>query len=134
MKKALAIAALLVTAFAGSATAADKYDVKVNAPAAKAKAKGVAKISITPKGKYHMNTDYPAKLSLSGSDGLTVEKAKQTKADAAKFDQSAAEFQVSYTSASPGKKSITGELKFAVCADSECVPSTEKISIDVDVK
>src|SRR5436190_22312300 len=116
MKKALTIAALLVTAFAGSATAADNYDLKVNAPAAKAKAKGVAKITLTPKGKYHLNTDYPAKLSVTGSDGLTVEKAKLTKADAAKFDEHSAEFDVAYTAASPGKKTITGELKFAYCA------------------
>lgn len=41
----------------------------------------------------------------------------------------------SFTPESAGKKSFTGELRFAVCeGEKACVPKTEKISFTVDVK
>jgi hypothetical protein len=136
MKKALAIAALLVTAMAGTAMAHDEdFTLSIKAPAAKVKEKGVAKIKVEPKGKIHMNLEYPTKLTIVAPGGVTVEKASQTTKDAVKFDQSTAEFDVAFKADSAGKKAFTGELKFAVCEEqTSCHPHTEKIAFNVEVK
>ncbi len=134
MKKALSIAALLVTAIAGTAFAADNYDLSIKSPAAKAKEKTTATIEIKPKGDFHMNLDYPTKLTIKAPDGVKVEKEKQLGKEAAKFDKEAAKFEVAFTADSPGKKTITGELKFAVCSADKCAPQKETISFDVEVK
>jgi hypothetical protein len=136
MKNILSIAALLMTVLTGTAFAHDEdYAVSIKAPAAKASEKGVAKLKVTPKGKFHMNMEYPIKLTISAPSGVTVEKAKQTAKDATKLDQAAAEFDIAFKSDSPGKKSFTGELKFAICEEqTSCHPHAEKVSFDVDVK
>ena len=135
MKKALSIAALLMTALTGTALADGSYNLAVKAPSAKANAKGVAKVTVKPKGDYHVNLEYPTKLTIVAPDGVTVEKAKQTSKDAAKFDETEAEFQVAFKADAPGKKTFSGEFKFAMCQGTKaCEPKVEKISFDVDVK
>jgi len=136
MKKVLTIAALLFASIAGTAVAADKYDVKIEKPTAKASAKAVAKVQVTPKGEYHMNKEYPTKLTLKPVEGVKFESEKLTakdNKDAVKVEDGATTVQISFTSDTAGKKTITGELKGAVCKAEECVPFTEKISFDVDV-
>jgi hypothetical protein len=133
MKKALLLAALAVATLTGTAFAADQYDLKVKAASGKAGEKTVATVSVKPKGAYHVNLEYPHKLVLTAPDGVTVEKAKLVAKDA-KISKEAIEFEVAVTPAAKGKKTIEGELKFAVCTDTDCAPQTEKVSIVVDAK
>jgi hypothetical protein len=134
MKKLVSLAALLVAATAGSALAAANYDVNVNKPSAKAGERAVAKISVQPKGDFHVNTEYPIKLTLNPPDGVKLEKTKQTKDDAKRFEKAGLDFEVAFTSDGSGTKAFSGELKFAVCTDTECKPTVEKVAFDVDVK
>jgi hypothetical protein len=134
MKRTLTIAALLFASLAGTALAADNYDLSINKPAAKAKSRAVARISVRPKGAFHVNTEYPAKLTVAAPAGVSLEKEKQTGKEAAKLAKDALEFEVAFTADAAGTKSFTGELKFAVCTDTECKPTTEKVSFEVDVK
>jgi hypothetical protein len=135
MKKTLSLAALFLVAMTGSALADADYSASIKAPSAKAGAKAVATISVQPKGPYHINKEFPTKLTIDAPAGVTIEKAKQSAKDAVKFGDTAAEFQVAFTPESAGKKSFTGELRFAVCeGEKACVPKTEKISFTVDVK
>jgi hypothetical protein len=78
--------------------------------------------------------DYPTKLSIKAPDGVKIEKEIQRGPDAAKFEKAALDFEVAFTADGAGTKSFSGELKFAVCTDTECKPTTEKIAFDVDVK
>ena len=135
MKKLLsAVAILLSTVAVGSAVAGDQYDITVVRPSAKAKERAVAKVSVSPKGPFHVNLEYPVKLSIVAPDGVKVEKEKQTKDDAKRFVKEGLDFEVGFVSDAPGKKSFTGEVRFAVCTDTDCKPSSEKVSFDVDVK
>lgn len=111
------------------------YVLKVDAPATKKGQKSLAKIRITPGAGYHMNKEYPASLSLSTVPaGVTIDKARQTLKDAAKWDEAGGEFDVAYTAAEPGKKVVAGELKFAVCSTNTCDPKKSTISFEIDVK
>jgi hypothetical protein len=134
MKRALASAILLVAALAGTAFAADNYKLSVEAPKAAVSARSVAKIKVLPTSGFHINVDYPTKVTITPPDGVTLEKAKQTSKDAVKLDKSAAEFDVAFTSSAKGKKTFTGELKFAVCTENTCDPRVEKLSFEVDVR
>jgi hypothetical protein len=126
----VAVLALTSTAFAGN----PNYKVDVKAPSAKKGEKATAKLHVEGTGKYHLNLEYPTKLTITAPAGVKLEKDKLTKAEAAKFAKEGADFDIAFTSADAGKKSFTGELKFAYCADTDCNPVTEKVAFDVDVK
>ena len=140
MKKLVAIVALStvgVLAYAqekqGGAMAG--YTLKVEAPPAKKGQKAVAKVKITPGAGYHMNKEYPTSLVLSSVPaGVMVDKMKQTMKDAAKWEEAGGEFDIAYTAAEPGKKTVSGEIKFAVCSANTCDPKKSTVSFDIDVK
>jgi hypothetical protein len=142
MKKLVSAAALLLAATAtlgtvgtvGIAMAGDQYDLSIKSPSSKANERAVVKLSLAPKGAFHVNTEYPVKLTITPPDGVKLEKQKQTKDDAKRFEKAGLDFEVAFVADGSGKKSFTGELKFAVCTDTECKPSTEKVAFDVDVK
>ena len=136
MKKLVPALALLLAATAalGAAAAGDQYDLRISAPAAKVAERAVASVVVTPKGAFHVNTEYPVKLKLTAPDGVTLEKDTLRGADAKRFEKAGLDFEVAFTAAASGKKTFFGELKFAVCTDTECKPTTEKVSFDVDVK
>ncbi|MFY0534455.1 hypothetical protein [Nannocystis pusilla] len=101
-------------------------------PAAKVNVKAVATVKVTAKGDYHINKEYPTKLSLTAPDGVTLDRNKLTLQDA-KITEKVLKFEIGLTAATSGKKTITGELKGAVCTEEDCIPFIEKVSIDVEV-
>lgn len=134
MMKKLAAALLVTLAMTGTAFADGKFNLSVNAPkSAKASTRTTATVKVTPSSGYKMNLEYPTKLSVTAPDGVTLEKAKLTKADG-RIDTKAVEFDVAFTSESRGKKSFTGELKFAVCTENDCVPQSTPIAFEVEVQ
>lgn len=131
MKKLLSIAALFV-ALTGTAFAANNYDLNIVKPAAKVNVKAVATVKVTAKGDYRITQDYPAKLSLTAPEGVKLDRNKLTIQDAT-LTENVLKFEIKLTASTAGKKTITGELKGAVCTDDACIPFSEKVSIEVDV-
>lgn len=127
-----AIVALAVTAL--PVLAGGKYNLSIKSPAAKANERAVAKISVVPTGEFHMNVDYPAKLTITPPSGVKLEKATQIGKDATRFEKAGFDFDVAFVAGGTGTVAFTGELKFAVCTDTECSPATEKVAFDVNVK
>lgn len=133
MKKLLS--ALLVTfAMVGSVYAESDHKVSVSGVSAKVSESATATVRVEPSGGYKINEEFPARLSLTAPEGVTLDKAKLTKGDAAQLDKSALVFKVKLTATEAGKKTVTGELRFAVCKESECKPMTQAVSIQVDAK
>lgn len=134
----VAVSAVLGTVGAlayAQAPAATGYTLKVEAPPAKKGQKAVAKVKITPGAGYHMNKEYPTSLVLSTVPaGVTVDKMKQTLKDAAKWEEAGGEFDIAYTAADAGKKTVSGEIKFAVCSANTCDPKKSNVSFEIDVK
>jgi hypothetical protein len=111
------------------------YVLKVEAPPAKKGQKAVAKVRITPAAGYHMNKEYPTSLVLSSVPaGVLVDKMKMTAKDAAKWEEAEGEFDVAYTANEAGKKTVSGEIKFAVCSANTCDPKKSNVSFEIDVK
>jgi hypothetical protein len=126
---------------AGAAVAADSgtpdssFDLRIAPPAdAKAGAEAIAHIVITPGKGYHVNQDYPVKLTLEPPSGVTIAKATQVKADAAQMTASKLAFDVKLTPAKAGSYSVTGQLKFAVCTESTCDPKKRPIAFQLAAK
>ncbi len=71
---------------------------------------------------------------MTPPDGVKIEKEVQSGKEAARFEKTGLDFEVAFTSDAPGTKSFNGEVRFAVCTDTECKPTSEKVSFDVDVK
>ena len=114
MKKIFAIAALFVASVAGTAIAADapaNSDLKVTAPATVKTGEAVsATISVTTKNGYHINKEYPWKLTVGEKklDKFSLAETKATLAGAPK-----------------GKATLKG----AVCSGATCKPFTKEIEV-----
>src|SRR5690242_5365957 len=124
----LVLASFLVgpLAFADSS-----YNVKVEAPPAQKAHKGTARIHITPGPGYHVNKEYPASAKVVAPAGVTVDKDKLPPSAVA---ETALDFEIPYTPNEAGKKTFTGELKFAVCSSNSCDPKKEALNFTIDVK
>ncbi len=114
----------------------------IDAPAdAKAGAESTAKITVKPGAGYHVNTEYPIKLTLTAPDGVAVPKVlleagghDKAKGDADQLDEQNLTFSVKLTPAKTGSYTVNGSFKFAVCDKDQCLPKKEQIAIVVAAK
>ena len=114
----------------------------ITAPAdAKAGSEAVAKILVTPGNGYHVNTEYPIKLTLTPPPGVTLAKDKfvagghdKAQGDADALDEKQLAISVKLTPASSGSYTINGNFKFAVCDKDQCLAKQETIAIAVAAK
>jgi hypothetical protein len=120
----------------GKTVASDSsYEVKVKLPGPVAKgAQATAFVTVKAASGWHVNKEFPIKLTIDAPDGVTVEKAKQKQGDAIKFNDHEAKFAVKYTGSSAGSKAFTGKFKFAVCTDDTCNPKRVKLAFNVDIE
>lgn len=108
---------------------------------AKAGSEAVAHITVTPGTGFHVNTEYPVKLTLETPQGVTLAKTElkaggheQGKGDADAFDEKQLAFSVKLTPSASGDYTVNGSFKFAVCDASQCLPKKEAIAIKVAAK
>jgi len=114
----------------------------IEAPAdAKAGTEAVAKITVTPGAGYHVNTEYPIKLTLTQPDGMALAKTTfvagghdKGKGDADALDEKQLAIAVKLTPAASGSYTINGSFKFAVCDKDQCLAKKETIAIAVAAK
>lgn len=131
MKKIVAFAALAVATFAGAAFAAEGYSIAVTSGKGKANEKITSVIKIKSDGKYHINKEFPHKVTLTAPEGVTLESPK---VKGSVESETALSFAVVTTSAAAGKKDISAEIRFAVCTDTTCEPKTETVKLSVEAK
>jgi hypothetical protein len=110
------------------------FTVKVDVPPAKHGERAVVKVHVVPGKGYHMNLEFPTALSMAATDGVTVEKTKQTGKEAARLVEAGLDFDVALTASAAGNKVMNGDLKFAVCSATSCDPKREKVSFTVEAK
>ena len=101
----------------------------MTATPAKAKAGGKGKVSVTlaAKNGWKLNEEAPISLKLTPGAGLTVDKPKLSRKDLAQANNGhAARFDVPFTAAEAGKKSIDAEAAYVICQESACKQVKEK--------
>jgi len=124
--------------------APDEGQIAIEGPGdAKAGGESTVKITVTPGSAYKVNTEFPTKLTLETTTGVTIAKAELTagghaksKGDADVFDEKQLVFAVKLTPTATGNYTINGSFKFAVCdkAGSTCLAKKEPIAIQVAAK
>jgi hypothetical protein len=114
----------------------------VTAPTdAKAGQEATAKILVTPQPGYHVNTEYPIKLTLTPPAGVAIAKPVLTagghdkaKGDADALDEQQLALSVKLTPAASGDYTVNGTFSFAVCDKDQCLQKKETIAIQVAAK
>lgn len=129
----LAFAALLGAAPGARADEAT-YEIKKTVTPATA---GVAsKVSVTLVGKngWHVNEEAPITAAVKADAGVTLTKDKLTRADLAESTKQTARFDIPFSVAEPGKKTITAQTRFVMCQEQACKPASETVAFEVDVQ
>ncbi len=120
----------------------DEGTLAVEPPAdAKPGTEVVAKITVKPGKGFHVNTEYPIKLTLTPPSGVTLAKTDfaagghdKGKGDADALDEQNLAFAVKLTPSAGGNYTVNGKFKFAVCDANQCLPKKENISIALAAK
>jgi hypothetical protein len=121
----------------GKKTIADSesYTVKLAAPDKLATgAKGSATLEVAPKKGWHLNDEFPYKLTVTAPAGTKVAKPEQGKKDTVAFSREAMKWSIDFEASSAGNKAFTGKVKFAVCTETSCEPKKEELAFNVVVE
>lgn len=101
----------------------------------KAGAEGAVDVTLTVKGAYHTNDQYPYKFKLNdpAPDGVAFPKPLLKREDG-KFEKTQGTFRVPFNATKPGKYTIAGVLSLSVCSEANCIMDKVPLEISVDVK
>jgi len=109
------------------------YEIKKTEPKVAVGATATASLTITAKGGWHVNEEAPITVALTAPAGVTVQKAKLTRADLAQSTKEAARFDIPVSATEAGKKTINAEARFVLCQEQACKPVKETLVLAVDI-
>ena len=109
------------------------YEIKKTEPKVAVGATATASLTITAKAGWHVNAEAPITVALTAPAGVTVQKAKLTRADLAQSTQEAARFDIPVSATEAGKKTINAEARFVLCQEQACKPVKETLALAVDI-
>ena len=90
-------------------------------------------LTIKVKGGWHVNGEAPISVALTPGSGLSVQKAKLTRADLAASTTDSARFDIPVSATEAGKKTINAEAHFVICQAQACKPVKETLALAVEV-
>lgn len=135
LRLALPVAMIALAPAARAADAmAGNYTLSLEAPARVAAGKSDKLVlRITPKKGYEVHKEPPAKLAVTASGPVSLERSSFTNKDIA-VDGAKASFTVPFSAQSAGKATVEAAIHFYICNDSNCSPTDGKASAQVVVQ
>jgi hypothetical protein len=130
---ALALAAPLAAGATAARAAESLYEITKVEPKVAVGATGTASLTIKVKGGWHVNDEAPISVALTTPAGVTVKKAKLTRADLAASSKESARFDIPVSGTEAGKKSIGAEAHFVLCQEQACKPVKETVTLAIEV-
>jgi hypothetical protein len=122
----------------GSTLHADEGTMTIDNASGKVGTELTSNITITPSSEFHVNVEFPTKITLEAPDGVKLMKTELTaggstkaQGDASAFSEKSLAFAVKATAEKPGSYEIQGTMKFAVCKVDQCFPKKQAITITV---
>jgi hypothetical protein len=118
----------------------DEGTLTIDKAEGKAGSELTSNIKVTPAGAYHVNVEFPIKLTLEPPTGVKLAKAEFTaggmdksQGDAVSFSEQALAFAVKATADKAGTYDIKGTFKFAVCTNNntQCLAKKQPITVTV---
>jgi hypothetical protein len=126
----------MALALAASPAPADEVTYEIRKTAAPATAGVASNVSVTVVGKngWHMNGEAPITASVKADPGVELPKPKLSRADLAESTTQSARFDIPFSAAAAGKKTITAQTRFVMCQEQACKPASETVAFEVDVQ
>ncbi len=94
-------------------------------------AEGTAKVTLTAKGVYHINPQYPYRFkAATPPKGVSYPKPVLQRADG-QFEEKRAVFKLAFVATEVGNFNVGGTLHMSVCSEGSCL--VEKAPLDVNV-
>lgn len=93
---------------------------------------GFVTIQLVAKGPHHVNQEYPHKLRLRSTDGVTYPQSVVSR-DSMKVTPMRADVSVPFTPTRAGKLMIGGEFAFSLCTADRCLIEKRSLAVDVQV-
>ncbi len=90
-------------------------------------------VALTPSGGYHVNEEYPIRVTVRAPEGVTLPKSLLQRADAVEFGATRARFEVPFTPAAAGERNVELQVDFAVCTDENCMPDQRTLALALPV-
>jgi hypothetical protein len=122
----------------GSTLHADEGTLTIDKAEGKVGSELTSNLTITPTSDFHVNVDFPTKITLEAPDGVKLMKTELTaggsakaQGDASAFSEKSMAFAIKATADKPGSYEIKGKIKFAVCKVDQCFPKNQPITITV---
>src|SRR3954471_6391323 len=118
---------------AGVSAGDSLYEIKKTEPKIAVGATATASLTITAKAGWHVNEEAPITVALTAPAGVTVQKAKLTRADLAHSTKETARFDIPVSATEAGKKTINAEARFVLCQEQACKPVKETLALALDI-
>jgi len=113
---------------AATSTAETNYSLMVEAPREVALGQAAkAVVRLVAKGQWKVNKLYPLKLKLKVAEGVDVPKMEMNAGDGLVSDKEV-KLEIPFTVKAGGPRTVTGELRFSVCAADKCDIKKELIT------
>jgi hypothetical protein len=110
------------------------YEIRKTAAPATAGAASTVSVTVVGKNGWHVNDEAPITATVKADPGVELPKPKLTRADLAESTKQSARFDIPFSAAEAGKKTITAQTRFVMCQEQACKPASETVAFNVDVQ
>lgn len=90
-------------------------------------------IRLTPRGPWHVNTEYPISVELSAPGELSLPKVELEAGDAAELGEELALYDVAFTPAVAGQHLVEAIVHFGLCQDEACIFQDRTLALALPV-
>jgi len=91
-------------------------------------------ITLTPRGEWHVNEEFPISVELTAPSEVGVAKSTLERGDAAEFGEQRARFDVPFTPTAAGEHRVEANVSFAVCTPENCIPDERTLALVLPVE
>lgn len=91
-------------------------------------------ITLTPRGEWHVNEEYPISVELEAPEEVGLPKPELERSDAAEFGEERARFDVPFTPTAAGEHRVQANVSFAVCTPENCIPDERTLALVLPVQ
>jgi len=114
-----------------------EYTITASAAPLKVGGESIAVVTITTRGGFHWNKEYPAKATVANPNFTTVDvkktEFKQSTGDFASVAPTIATVTIPLTGKAPGRETLKVETRFSVCSDKMCLIKTASADVTLVV-
>jgi hypothetical protein len=110
------------------------YEIRKFSAPATAGAPSTVSVTVVGKNGWHVNDEAPITATVKADPGIALPKAKLTRADLAESTKQSARFDIPFSAAEAGPKTITAQTRFVMCQEQACKPASETIAFNVEVQ